>query len=53
MFSIWIQLDKKCDYTEVVRSVGDQMLNQHNYEQIRELAEKCISMHINFRVEAW
>jgi len=53
MYSIYVSFGKDCEYTDVVRIVGDKQLNQHNLEQIRELTEKCIAMHINFRVEAW
>ena len=53
MFSLWISMSNDCEYMEVVRLIGDKHTNQHNHKQIRELTEKCIAMHINFRVEAW
>ena len=52
MFSLWIRMSEDCEY-EVVRLIGDKHINQHNPEQIRELTERCLTMHINFRVEAW
>jgi hypothetical protein len=53
MYAFFVDLLHTGNYMPVLSTVGDEMINQHNINEVRAMIENALSMHVSFRVEAW